>query len=122
MANENKRSTRVAERMKEELALLLLSEVSDPALRGVLVSEVQVTDDCRFGRIYFRFLDGLAPESRRKECQDGFRRAYGFLRRELGTRLQLRVAPELRFLYDEGQDARLRVDALLDEVKRDLKG
>ena len=43
------------------------------------------------------------------------------LRKELSAALKLRAAPELRFTYDAGQEARDRIEALLDEVKRDGK-
>jgi ribosome-binding factor A len=46
----------------------------------------------------------------------GLRAAAGVLRREVGQALGLRYAPELRFVYDEGLDASLRIESLLAEI------
>ena len=52
----------------------------------------------------------------RDRAQKGLERASGRLRKAITSRLGLRVAPELRFEYDEGQEKRDRIDKLLNEV------
>ncbi len=121
MPGELKRATRVAERVKEELAVLVSQELRDPRVDGVIVSGVRVSDDLRSVRVRFRLLEGGDDVGRRKAAKDGLTRASGLLRRELTARAQLRFAPELSFFYDEGQEARDRVDELLEEVKREEK-
>ena len=49
-------------------------------------------------------------------------RAHGYLRRELGPRLQLQYMPDLKFFWDEGFDRAARVDAVLAEIRRDEEG
>ncbi len=119
MASQVKRSSRVAEGIREELSKLLTTRVRDPRLVGVLVSRVVLTDDLRSAKVYFRLLAG---KEKADEAQTGLERAAGMLRKELAGSLDLRVVPELRFYYDEGQEARDRIDALLAEVKREQKG
>jgi len=114
MANEIKRAVRVAEGLREELAQLVGQKVRDPGVSGVVVSRVELTDDLRSAKVYFRLLDA----TRRAEAEAGLARASGMLRREVTKTLKLRVAPELRFFYDEGQDKLDRVAALLAEIKR----
>jgi ribosome-binding factor A len=41
--------------------------------------------------------------------------AAGFVRRELGRRMRLRLVPEIEFRYDKGLDAADRVARLLQE-------
>ena len=120
MAGEVKRASRVAEGIREELAMLLTTRVRDPRIVGVLVSRVDLSDDLRSARVFFRLLEG-ANEARIEEAKTGLARASGMLRKELSAALKLRAAPELRFTYDAGQEARDRIEALLDEVKRDGK-
>lgn len=120
MAGEVKRASRVAEGIREELSLLLTTRVRDPRLAGVLVSRVALTDDLRSARVYFRLLEG-GDGDRIEAAKTGLSKAAGLLRKELGAKLKLRVVPELRFTYDEGQEARDRIDALLEEVRRERK-
>jgi len=117
MAGEIKRATRVAEGLRQEIATLLGRKVRDPRVSGVVVSRVVLTDDLRNAKVYVRLLDGDA--ARREESIAGLTRAAGMLRREATRALKLRVAPELRFFYDEGEDARERIERVLDEIKRD---
>lgn len=110
-----KRSQRVASRMREELTLLLRG-LTDPRLAGAVITRVDLTDDLSFARIYFR-QELLSPdEAAQRRMLRGFEAASGRLRQQTGRALGLRHAPELRFLYDDGQDAAMRVEALLREI------
>ena len=116
-----KRATRVAARIREELAVALTEVVKDPGARGVIISGVSVSDDLRHAEIYVRLLAEGEDADARKRALAGLTRATGVLRREVTTRAGLRFAPELKFHYDEGQDARSRIDQLLAEVDHDTK-
>ncbi len=120
MPAEVKRAVRVAARVKTELAQLLVTDVRDPRLAGVLVSRVEMPDDLRGARVYVRLLEG-GDKARREEALKGLERAAGMLRREIGTRVGLRFAPELRFYYDVTQEKVDRIEILLDEVRREKK-
>lgn len=121
MAGEIKRAARVAEGIREELSTLLTTRVRDPRLRGVLVSRVDLSDDLRNARVFFRLLEGGDDADRLEEAKVGLAKAAGLFRKEVSTALKLRTAPEFRFSYDAGQEARDRIDALLEEVKRERK-
>ena len=114
---EIKRAERVAERVQEELAGMLARDVKDPRVAGVVVSRVTMTDDLRLARVYFRLL--VDDDERREAAIAGLGRAAPMLRSGVTKRAGLRYAPELRFEYDAGQDARMRIEQLLDEVKRE---
>lgn len=118
MPSDVKRAARVAPRLQRELAELLAHEVKDPGVRDVVVTRIEITDDLAFARVFFRLLQGGETE-RRQAAERGLARAAGMLRREVAQRMGLRVAPELRFRYDEGQDARARVEEILEEIRRD---
>lgn len=101
--------------------------MSDPALEGIVISEVNVSDDLLSARIGVRRLvDDGKPASRQRVVQH-LEHAHGRLRRALAPRLDLRKVPELRFYFDEGPDKRAHVDRLLAEIaeeerKRDPRG
>ncbi len=113
-----KRSVRVGERLREELALMLSREVSDPRLRAVAVTEVSMTSDLQQARVKVRCPDGNEPMVR-KAVLSGLASASGLLRREMGRRLGLRYAPRLLFEWDEAPEKRDRIDALLEEIAKE---
>ncbi len=120
MTTEVKRSMRVANRVREELAGLLRS-LSDPRIAGVLITRVEASDDLSFLRVFVRCDQG-ADAIRQKGLLKGLEAANGRLRRDVTRNVGLRVAPQLRFMYDEGIDAALRVEELLHEIARERDG
>ena len=112
-----RRADRVAERLRGELMdLLLRGSVRDPAACGVVVSAVRMTDDLGIARIYVRVLEEV-DGNREEAVVAALERAKGFLRRELGARLQLRHVPELEFFWDDVVDSALRIESILDEIR-----
>jgi len=88
---------RTADRIREILSTLLLTEVTDPALHDVTVTSVELDAELEYANVY---VNALGDESRQKEVLRGLTRANGYLRREVGKRIQLRRAPMLRFHWD----------------------
>ena len=119
--SEVKRSARVAEGLMQELAVLVSQSLRDPRVKNVVVTRVDMSDDLRQARVYVRALEGADDDARKKEIVEGLERASGVLRREATRALKLRVAPELKFFYDDGQDKRSRVDALLLEIEHEAR-
>jgi ribosome-binding factor A len=108
-----KRAQRVGGQVQKELADLLLKEVMDPRLHSVTIMRVSITDDLRSARIYFSTPEG---EEQKTEALAGFKSAAGYLRRQLGRRLELRYVPELEFFYDEGFERATEVNRILKTV------
>jgi ribosome-binding factor A len=122
--NETSRPVRVAAQLRQEVARLLSRDLADPRLEGVVVSNAWISSDLQLAKVFFRIAttsEGAELDARRKDAEKALERASGRVRKAVTARLGLRVAPELRFVYDEGQDARTRIEQLLDEVKRESK-
>ncbi|MBI5536253.1 MAG: 30S ribosome-binding factor RbfA [Deltaproteobacteria bacterium] len=115
MVGEVKRSVRVAERVRQEIATVLDRDVEDPRLRRVVITRVEVSDDLQHARVLVRLSHDDSPEQR-KNALRGLKGASAMLRRKLGAKLELRRTPELKFVFDDGQDAQTRVEALLAEI------
>jgi ribosome-binding factor A len=116
-----RRADRVAERIRSELMdLLLRGSVREPAAKDVVVSAVRVTDDLSIARVYVRVLEEIGSD-RQESVVEALRRATGFLRRELGHRLQLRHVPALEFFWDDVVDSALRIESILDEISEESK-
>ena len=110
------RTDRVGERIRAELSTLLRRRVREPAAEGVTITHVDVTRDLQIARVYYRVLDEAQS---RRDVARALRRARGFLRRELGARLQLRRVPELSFLHDDTVEQQDRIARLFDEIQSD---
>jgi ribosome-binding factor A len=111
---KERRSARLAEEIREQVAELIAGKLKDPRIGFVTVTRVELSSDQRLARI----LVGVLGEAKaREETLAGLRRAAGFVRRALAERLRLRFVPEVVFDYDKGLAAADRVAQLLDETR-----
>jgi ribosome-binding factor A len=108
------RARKVGERIREELAAILIEHVSDPRLQMLTVTEVTVDRELAFATIFVTALGGV---DRSKEVLEGLEVAGGFLRRELAARIPMRSFPELRFRWDASYERGTRIDELLDQLR-----
>ena len=107
------RTDRVASLIQEIISELLRSEVKDPRVRSVTVTDVEVTGDLREARIFYTHHSG---EFDGDDVRAGLKRASGFVRRELGQRIRMRVTPSLDFREDNSLDYGARIEAKLREL------
>jgi ribosome-binding factor A len=112
---DERRTARVAEAIREELAELIGFELDDPRLNGVEVTDVQVSPDGRHATIK---VAARGDEREQNQALAALEHAGGYLRRELAGRLQLRHIPELHFDRDKNPDVESRVDFLLRRAKK----
>jgi ribosome-binding factor A len=93
------RSLRLEELIREEMNLLLESEVIDPNLQGVRITLVSLSPDGARARLFYSTTD-TSVDTGSRELEVSLRRAAGFFRRELCDALSLKRTPELRFSFD----------------------
>ena len=110
----SRRTARLAEEIREEVAELIAGKLKDPRIGFVTVTRVDLAADLRWARV---FVSVLGDEAQKAKSLAGLRQAVGFVRREVGRRIRTRHTPELSFQLDSGIDATERVAQLLDEVK-----
>ena len=104
---------RMSDRIHQILSALLLREVSDPRLREVSVTEVKLDPELMVANIY---VIALGDASREREVMAAFRRANGFLRREIGKRIRLRHTPELYFHWDTTLEHADRINKIISAL------
>jgi ribosome-binding factor A len=110
------RAERVAQRVKEELSVLLLFEVNDPRLEGAYVTIVRVDREMAYANIFISAIEGV---ERKDDILEGLEHASGFLRRQLAQKLQLRHFPRLRFNWDPSPEHVDRIDELITTLDKD---
>ena len=91
------RLQRISDRIRKELSEMLVYELSDPRLRQVFITDVNIDRELAYANIY---ISGVEGSSRAKEVLAGLESAIGFIRRTLSGRVELRSFPRLRFHWD----------------------
>ncbi|HZH93591.1 MAG TPA: 30S ribosome-binding factor RbfA [Tissierellaceae bacterium] len=114
-----KRINRISEEVKKVVSDLIQNEIKDPRISGMpSVNKVSVTKDLRFAKIY---ISVLGSEEDKESTIEGLQNAKGFVRKEIGNRINLRHVPEPIFLLDESIEQALYMSKLIEEVNRGSK-
>ena len=113
-----RRVERVAALIRREISELLINGIRDERVHQGMVSitNVEVSGDLQHCKI---FVSVLADDEARKDVMEGLQAASGYLRGELGRRLQMRRAPEVVFELDRGLEKGTSVLHLLGELERE---
>jgi len=111
MSNNNPRSRRVAEQIRQELAAILMREMKDPRVIGVSFTAVDVTSDLEHAKVWFTTFN---PDH--QAALKGLASAAGFLRSELAKRMSIRTVPKLNFHYDESVERGAYLSHLIDQA------
>ena len=110
------RPERVGQMMRREIAEILEHRLRDPRLGSMVsITDVEVTQDLSFARVYVSTLQ--VGEERERQLE-ALKAAAGFVRHELRPRLGLREVPEVRFVFDDSLERGARVDEILRKIER----
>lgn len=111
------RSARAADQIQRILSELIRTELKDPRVHMVTITDVEVSIDMSHAKVFVTTLDGVEQQG---ATLAGLQHAGGFLRSQLSRRLSLRTVPQLRFVYDTSVERGTRLSKLIDDsVKED---
>jgi ribosome-binding factor A len=119
MPRDFPRTRRVGEQIQRELANLVRDEISDPRLRLISISAVQVSRDFSHAKVFFSTLGEAEDAEISLQVLEG---ASGYLRKLLGQRLALRHVPQLHFKRDFSLQEGAHLSALIDSAVRNDRG
>jgi ribosome-binding factor A len=108
-----KRSQRVSDLLREEIADIIMNKIKDQRLGFVTVTGVDLTDDLKIAQVYISIL----KEEDKETSFEIINSAKGFIRSELGRRIRMRSIPLLIFKFDESVAYGDKIDRLLKEIK-----
>ena len=113
---QGRRVERVAALIRRETSELLLNGIRDERVHQGIVSitDVEVSGDLQHCRI---FVSIFGEQNDRSDVLEGLKAASGYLRGELGRRLQMRRAPEVVFQLDRGIEKGTSVLGLLNRLE-----
>ena len=103
---------RVDEAVREVLSDAVFSDLKDPRIGFVTVTDVKTSPDLRRARVYVTV---LGTNDEKTETMAGLQSAHGILQRRVGAELRMKRTPTLEFVYDETTDRAMRVEELLDD-------
>ncbi len=114
-----RRAERVNDLLREEISEIVLRELKDPRLGGLIsITQVEASPDFRHARV---FVSIMGTEDERTSSLKALTTATGFIRRELRTRLKsLRSVPEVEFRLDDSIERGARLSALIHQVAEEL--
>ncbi len=107
------RTRRVGELIQRELAQII-TELSDPRVGLVTVTDVKLTKDLKQAKVY---VTEFSNHGEHKELIKALTSAAGYLKRLLSQRLDLRTTPNLRFIYDVSVENGLKMTGLIEQAR-----
>lgn len=107
------RKDRVAEQIRRELAELIRTELKDPRVGMISITDVEVTADYAHAKVFF---STLAGSEHLEGVMTGLQKASGFLRRELGKRISIHMTPQLHFVFDQSLERGADLSKLIQEA------
>ncbi|HHX18798.1 MAG TPA: 30S ribosome-binding factor RbfA [Clostridium sp.] len=109
------RTMRISEEIKREISGIIQTELKDPRLSKLIsVTHVKATKDLRYAKV---FVSIMADDEEKKEVLKGLESAAGFIRREIGSRLQIRYSPEIIFEIDNSIEYGAQISKLIKDIK-----
>jgi ribosome-binding factor A len=109
------RVSRIGEQMKKELSQIIQREIKDPRLGFVTVTGVEVSGDMQLAKV---FISTMGNEEQKGNSIKALEKAKGFIRSELGRRIQLRHTPDLVFKTDESIEYGSKIQSILNDIKK----
>lgn len=115
-----KRANRISEEVRKIVSEVIFNGLKDPRVSTMTtVTGVEVTRDLSYAKIY---ISVLGDDANKEETIKGLNSAKGFIRKEIGNRMDLRYVPEPIFHLDESLEKAMSLSKLIDEVNKDNKG
>lgn len=110
------RTNRISEEMKKEISGIIQNELKDPRLPQMIsVISADVTKDLRYAKVY---ISVLGSEEDKKNALHALKSAAGFIRREIGHRMQLRYTPEMLFELDNSIERGAYMSKLINDTMK----
>jgi ribosome-binding factor A len=112
--SDSTRVRRHAERVRELVASVVRSQIKDPRLGMVTITDARLTADLRDATVFYTVLGDAAAKA---DTAAALASASGLLRSTVGRALGLRHSPSLTFVLDEVPERAQQIDELLDAAR-----
>ena len=106
------RIERISDALIEEISYILANKVKNKDINFVTVTDVKVSNDLSYAKVYFTVLDNSKLDVTLKALKE----ASGYIRHELRERIDIRQIPELSFIYDESIEEAKKIEEIIDKI------
>ena len=112
----NTRITKISQEIKRELSIIIDNELKDPRIKEAMttVTNVETTADLKYCKVY---VSVLGDEKVKKDILEGLKSASGFIRKEIATRINLRITPEFSFKIDDSIEYSIHMEEIFKKIK-----
>ena len=103
---------RISDALIEQISYIVSNKVKNKDINFVTITDVKVSSDLGFAKVYFTVLD----DSKRDSTLKALKEASGFIRHELRDRIEIRQIPELTFVYDESINEAKKIEDIIGKI------
>ncbi|MGG7057651.1 30S ribosome-binding factor RbfA [Clostridium nigeriense] len=112
----NYRGGRINEEVRREISVILRDEIKDPRMTAMVsITSVKVSKDLKYAKVFVSIFG--KNEEEKNETFAALKSASGYVRREVGQRMNLRNTPQIIFELDDSISYSMRIEELIDKVK-----
>lgn len=108
------RTEKVENLIKQEISLIFLRKLQDPAFGFLTVTNVKLSPDLRLAKIYISVFE----KEKRETSREKLKSASGFIRSELASRISIKFIPELKFFIDDTLDYVEKIEGLIKKIHK----
>ena len=108
------KTERISDALIEKISYIIANKVKNKHIKFVTITDVKVSGDLSYAKVYFTVLD----ESKKEDTLKALKEASGFIRHELRERVDIRQIPELNFVYDESIEEALKIENIIDKLHK----
>lgn len=110
------RISRLSEEVRKELSYIIQNELKDPRIPMLTsITRVEITRDLRYAKV---FVSVFGDEEQKIKCIEGLKSAAGFIRKEIGSRVNIRYTPEMIFEIDNSIEYGLNISKKIKEMNK----
>lgn len=110
------RNDRVRKTLMKEISDILLREIKDPKISGLVsITDVEVSHDNSYAKVFYSV---LSADDKKDEIIEAIKKNTPKIRYEVGKRVRLRLTPELNFILDESLERGARITDLIDKISK----
>lgn len=112
----NYRGGRINEEVRREVSNIIRNEIKDPRMTAMVsVTTVKVTKDLRYAKVYVSIFG--KDEEEKTNTFTALKNASGYIRKEIGQRINLRYNPQIIFELDDSINYGMHIEHLISKVK-----
>lgn len=112
----NYRGGRINEEVRREISVIIRDEIKDPRMTAMVsITAVKVSKDLRYAKVFVSIFG--KNEEEKNETFAALKSASGYIRREIGQRVNLRNTPQILFELDDSISYSMKIEELIEKVK-----